>query len=584
MKGFFNRLLRIHLDEKSYRYEEIPDSILAATLGGKGLGAHLLLAENPRGVSPLSPDNRFIIAVGPLTGTSMWSQSRFAVFAKSPATGGYGESYCGGSLAPKIKGCGVDVVILQGACDALSYVRVDENGVTFHDAAALRGAETFTAERAITEACGPGNGAMVIGPAGESGSRFACIKSDTWRSLGRGGLGAVLGSKRLKGIAFAGTRKAEIADEALLKQVIRSVAEKGKGSPITEMYQNRGTPNQVKVTNSQQCFPTRYWSSGHFEHWQNLSADYMQQHFEVKRHGCPNCFLHCTKLSRVREGRHAGLELEGPEYETIYALGGLNCIDSLEEVAFLNDLCDRLGLDTMSAGNVTAFAVEACRRGRSSFAIDYNQPDRAAELLRLVAHRQGAGELFANGVKAAAERLGLEDLAVHVKGLEPGGFEPRVLKGMGLSYATSARGACHLRGTFYKAELSGEIEKEQIAGKALLHIDYEDRAALFDSLILCRFFRDFIKWEELELIIRASTGMSLDKTGLEVLANRITQMTREYNRREGLGDSADTLPERFFREKTEEGFGMSRADLQLMVGEYNAIRSGREVGERGNPG
>jgi len=178
------------------------------------------MAENPKGVAPLSPENRFIITVGPITGTSMWSQSRFAAFAKSPATGGYGESYCGGTLAPKIKGCGVDAVILQGACSKLSYLSIGEEGVTFHDAADLRGAETFAAERAITRACGTGSGAMVIGPAGESGSRFACIKSDRWRSLGRGGLGAVLGAKMLKGIAFTGTRKAAIADEALLKQVI----------------------------------------------------------------------------------------------------------------------------------------------------------------------------------------------------------------------------------------------------------------------------------------------------------------------------------------------------------------------------
>ncbi len=583
MKGFFNRLLRIRLSDRSFRFEELPDAVLSRTLGGKGLGAHLLLRENPPGVQPLSAENRFILTVGPVTGTSMWSQSRFAAFAKSPATGGWGESYCGGSLAPRIKGCGVDAVILEGASDSLCWLRVDASGVSFHDADDLRGAETFAAERAITAASGEGSGAMVIGPAGESGCRFACIKADTWRSLGRGGLGAVLGAKRVKGIAFAGTRKPEIADPELLRRIGRAVSEKAKDSPVTEVYQKFGTPNQVKVTNGQQCFPTRYWSAGRFDQWQKLSADSMQERFEVKRSGCPTCFLQCTKLSRVREGRHAGLELEGPEYETIYALGGLNCIDSLEEVAFLNDLCDRLGLDTMSAGNVSAFAVEAFRRGSSPFAIDYNQPDRVAELLRLVAARTGAGELFADGVKGAAERLGLQDIAVHVKGLEPGGFDPRVLKGMGLSYATSARGACHLRGTFYKAELSGEMPKEQIAGKALLQIDYEDRAALFDSLILCRFFRDFIKWEELGDIIRATTGMALDRKELELRANLITQQTRRYNAREGIGPEQDRLPERFYREKTAEGHGISRGELETMVAEYNAIRGAREAEAIGNP-
>jgi len=581
VNGFFNRLLRIDLTRRQSAYADIPDTVLERTLGGKGLGVHLLAAENPPGVHPLAPGSRFIIATGPITGTRMWSQSRFAVFAKSPATGGYGESYCGGTLAPKIKGCGVDAVVLEGACDDLAFLRVDENGVSFHDASALRGKDAFDTEAAILERAGPGAGAMVIGPAGEHRVAFACIKSDRWRSLGRGGMGAVLGAKGVKGIAFAGTRKAAIADEALLRELIGAVSRKAKDSPVTANYQRFGTPNQVKVTNGQNCFPTRSWTSGHFEGWKNLSAEYMQEHFEVSRHGCPNCFLQCTKLSKVREGRHAGLELEGPEYETIFALGGLNCLDRLEEVAYLNDLCDRLGLDTMSAGNVSAFAIEAHRRGRSDFAIDYNEPDRIAELLRMVAVRQGAGAVFADGVKGAAERLGLEEIAVHVKGLEPAGFDPRVLKGMGLSYATAARGACHLRGTFYKAELSGEIAKDQVEGKARLHVDYEDRAAVFDSLILCRFFRDFILWDELSVLVRASTGMALDRPALERMANRITQQTRRFNAREGLGPGSDTLPERFFREPTTEGASLGRAELERMVADYNAIREAREAGERG---
>jgi len=494
MRGFFNRLLRIDLGRRTFEYEDISDDVLAKTLGGKGLGVHLLAAENPVGADPLSPENRFIICTGPVTGTRLWGQSRFGVYCKSPATGGYGESYCGGTLAPKIKGCGVDAVILEGRCEELSFLVIDEEGVTFEDAAAVRGADTFESEAFILSRSRAGAGAMVIGPAGENQVAFACVKSDRWRSLGRGGMGAVLGSKNVKGISFGGARKAEIADEELLKSVIKDVAAKGKASPVTRIYQELGTPMQVRVTNSQNCFPTRYWRSGHFAKWENLSADYMQANFEVEARGCPNCFLRCTKRSRVTRGRHRGLELEGPEYETIYALGGLNEIDSLEEVAFLNDLCDRLGIDTMSAGNMSAFAVEAFKRGKSDFEIDYNQPDRVAELFRLIAARRGVGAVLAEGIKPAARELDLEEIAIHVKGLEPGGFDPRVLKGMGLAYATSARGACHLRGTFYKAELSGEIEKDRIAGKAALLVDYEDRAALFDCLILCRFFRDFISW------------------------------------------------------------------------------------------
>jgi aldehyde:ferredoxin oxidoreductase len=573
MKGFFNRLLRIDLAEQRFEYEDLPDSLLEKTLGGKGLGTHLLVTENAEGVDPVSPENVFVICTGPVTGTRMWSHSRFGTYTKSPATGGYGESYCGGTLAPKIKGCGVDAIILQGGSDSLSYLVIDDNGVQFCDAAKMKGAETHVAEEYILEHAPKGAGAMVIGPAGENRVACACVKSDTWRSLGRGGMGAVFGAKNVKGIAFAGTQKCEIADDELLKSLVKKVAGYGKDSPVTQIYQNFGTPNQINVTNAHQCFPTYYWKAGYFDKWENITAAYMQENFEVVGKGCPTCFLRCQKKSTVKLGRHAGLELEGPEFETIYAIGGLNAIDSLEEIAWLNVMCDRLGMDTMSAGNLSAFTIEAHKAGKTEFEIDYNQPDRVGELFTMIAHREGLGDLLAKGIKRAAEELGLEREAIHVKGLEPGGFDPRVLKGMGLSYATSPRGACHLRGTFYKAELSGQMPKEQIEGKAKLHIDYEDRAAIFDSLVLCRFFRDFLNWDELLELIEATTGMRLSKDQLEDMANDITNMSRAYNTREGLGPETDTLPEPLLTEPTAEGFTLTHDELNTMIKEYNEIRA-----------
>lgn len=575
MKGFWNRLLRVDLERGTWRTEPLSDDLLARTLGGKGLGTALLLAENPPGVDALSPDNRFILTTGPVTGTSMWGQSRFAAFAKSPATGGFAESYCGGTLAPKIKGCGVDAVVLEGRRPALSFLAVDEQGVTFHDAEPFTGWTTDRTENALLAVSPPGAGAMTIGPAGENGVRFACIKSDRWRSLGRCGLGAVLGSKNVKGVSFRGARRAGIDDPDGMRRVVAAVARKGKENPVSALYRKYGTPMQVALTNAQNCFPTRYWRSGHFARWESISADYMIENFDVVSHPCPNCFLQCTKFCRVRHGRHAGLELEGPEYETIYALGGLNEVDSLEEIAWLNDLCDKLGLDTMSAGNMAAFAVEARARGRLPWDIDYNQPDRMAELFTLIAEGRGVGAVLGQGIKRAAAELGLEDLAVHVKGLEPAGFEPRVLKGMGLSYATAARGACHLRGTFYKAELSGLVDKAAVAGKAAQVIEFEDRAALFDSLILCRFFRDLILWDELADVVAAATGQTFTRDGLEDLANRITLESRLFNFREGLTAADDRLPDRLLCEKTAEGMSLSPGEMTLMLDEYNDIRESR---------
>jgi aldehyde:ferredoxin oxidoreductase len=575
MKGFFNTILRIDLTEQTFTYDSLSDEVLRQTLGGKGLGIHFMLRENPEGVDPLSPENRFIIAVGPITGTKVWSQSRFAAFSKSPATGGFFESYCGGSLAPKIKGCGVDAIIMHGACPKLSFLTVDESGVEFHDAGEIEGKETFLSEEYILEHSPEGAGAMVIGPAGENLAACACIKSDNWRSLGRGGMGAVLGAKNVKGMSFSGTRKAEVADEEVLKKVIKGVAKKGKEMPVTKFYQTYGTAGQVKVTNGVGCFPTRYWQSGRFDKFETLTGDYMVEHFDVSRHGCPTCFLQCTKKNVIKEGRHAGLVVEGPEYETIYSIGGLNCIEGLEEVAYLNDVCDRLGIDTMTAGNLSAFAVEAYKRGKTDFPIDYNEPDRVADIYRAIAYREGVGDILAKGIKQAAKELGMEDVAVHSKGLEPAGFDPRVLKGMGLSYATAARGACHLRGTFYKAELSGEMDPEQIEGKAELQIDYEDRSAIFDTLILCRFFRDFILWDELIDLVKGSTGLSFTKEELELFANRLTQDTRRYNLREGVGSSEDTLPPWILKHANDEGASLTDSQLETMIKEYNKIREER---------
>jgi aldehyde:ferredoxin oxidoreductase len=438
----------------------------------------------------------------------------------------------------------------------------------------MGGIDTFATEDLVRRKSAEGASVLSIGPAGENRVVLACIKSDRWRSLGRGGMGAVLGSKGVKAMSFAGRLKATQADPAALLEFNRALGEKARDSNITSNYRRRGTPNQVEVTNRQGCFPTRYWQSGSFDRWEELSADYMIENFDVSNHGCPNCFLQCTKQCRIRNGRHAGLVVDGPEYETIYAIGGINCIAPLEEVAWLNDLCDRLGIDTMSAGNLSGFAIEAFRRGTSDFAIDYGQPDRTAELFGLIARREGVGGLLAGGIKAAAEAWGLEDLAVHVKGLEPAGFDPRVLKGMGLSYATAARGACHLRGTFYKAELSKEMPMSQILGKAELLIDYEDRSCIFDCLIQCRFFRDFLGWEELGSLIRASTGLDWDKTELERFANRVTQAGREYNHREYLGSETDWLPPFAFRPNAE-GAVLDPSELRLMIDEYNQVRDGR---------
>jgi len=278
-------------------------------------------------------------------------------------------------------------------------------------------------------------------------------------------------------------------------------------------------------------------------------------------------------MVEIVDGRHKGLKIEGPEYETIYAFGGLCLIDDLREIAYLNDICDRLGMDTITAGNLAAFTIEASHRKPIGEKLEYGDVDGIADLLNKIARKEGVGAILAEGIRHASKEWGLEDLAIHAKGMEPPGYEPRVLKGMGLAYATSDRGACHLRATFYKLELSRIIAPDQIEGKAELFTEWEDRLTIMDALILCRFFRDLYVWDELALVIKGTTGMELDKEGLRGIATNIINKSHEFNLREGMSKADDTLPKRIFKEKLKDsGKVLLKSDFDKMVSDYYKLR------------
>jgi aldehyde:ferredoxin oxidoreductase len=286
----------------------------------------------------------------------------------------------------------------------------------------------------------------------------------------------------------------------------------------------------------------------------------------------------CGRLTTIKNGRHAGLTVEGPEYETIYAFGGLCMIDSIEEVAYLNDICDRLGMDTITAGNLCAFTIEAVKRGKVEYAIDYGDVDAIAQLLRQIAYREGIGDILAEGIRHAAQQWDLEDIAVHVKGMEPAGYDPRVLKGMGLAFATSDRGACHLRATFYKPELAGMIPPDQIEGKAEMFVDFEDRLTIFDALIFCRFYRDLYLWDLLGETVHAVTGLASDKESLKSIAASISNIVRQFNIREGLTQDDDWLPKKLFHKMDKTGQEIKPEELAYMRREYYQLRGWDENG------
>ncbi len=525
-------------------------------------------------MDPLSPNNHIIFATGPANGFPIWGANRYAAFSKSPQTGIFSESYAGGKAFLQVTKTGYDAFVFHGALKNWSYIEVKNNSVLFKDAAFLVGKDSLETEIILRERYkGVRTGILTIGPAGENLVKFAYINNDLGRCLGRTGLGAVLGSKKVKAIVFIGTMDKEAADEALLKMFWKEQISRGKEHPVSQAYKSYGTSMMVDITSMVEALPSKYWQEGTVPHVDRINSDALNEECEVKPRACTYCFISCTRDTTVLKGRHKGLRLDGPEYETIGAFGGLNLIDDIKEIAYLNDICDRLGMDTISSGNVTAFAIEASRRGRIDFKIDYGDPDRVADLLQMISAREGIGDVLAEGVRSAAREWDLEDISIQVKGLEPPSFDPRYLKGMGLGFAVSDRGACHLRTTFYKPELAGMIPPEQIEGKAAMLLEYEDRLTIYDTLILCRFFRDFFFWDELKTIVKGTLGFDLEEGDLKTISGNISHTIREFNLQEGMNPAEDFLPEFFFEQGIRgKPSTLRREEFTQLVDDYYKLR------------
>ena len=585
MKGFYNRILVIDLTARTVVIEPLSDDLLGEWLGGKGLATRLLLDLNPAGVDPMSPDNHLIVATGPFCGTRMWGGSRYGVYTKSPLTGRYCESYSGGKAPEAIDAAGFDAIILRGAATTPTALTVHPDGCTFHDASELWGKDSFETEDLALERfvlpdlpCAK-TGAVVIGPAAEQGVRYGIISNDYWRCAGRSGAGTVMAAKKIKAIVFQGDRKREAANPKGVAEFAKNFMTKNRENPGVKAYKAYGTTMMVAIMNTAGAFPAKYWTQGTCDHWEQISGETYHREHDVTPHSCAKCFMACGRMATLKSGRHAGLKLEGPEYETIYAFGGLCMIEEMDEIAYLNDLCDRLGMDTITAGNLCAFAIEAAKLGKVELDIDYGNSRAIAVLIEQIAQREGVGAILADGIIPAAKAWGLEDVAVHVKGMEPAGYDPRVLKGMGLTYAISDRGACHLRTTFYKPELAKMIPADAIDGKAAMLIDFEDRLTIFDTLVLCRFYRDMYDWQTLSSGMTTMIGTDCSVESLRKTAGRIRDLVREFNIREGQTPAEDTLPKRLLEEALPSGHALTADEMDTMLNDYYALRGWNKNGE-----
>jgi len=574
MFGYHGRYLRIDLTCGAADRVPLPEEVLRRFVGGVGLATYLMHRECPRGVDPFSPAAPLIFSLSPLVGTPLTTSAKFAVVAKSPLTDRLNDALSSSHFALAAKKTGCDALILVGTCAVPSLLLIDEGRVTVQSAADLWGLTVDEAEARLAARLGPRFHTAVIGPAGENRVRYATISHEN-RHAGRGGLGAVMGSKRLKAVAVAGSQRVEVADPAGVVAAAKDLSQRSFG-PATAKYRELGTVANLLTFNRFAVLPTRNFQQSTFEEAAALSGEELNAARRVARRSCAACTIGCEHIYAAPGGE---VRLE---YESLFALGPLCGIGDPDTVLRAARRCDQLGLDTISTGATIAFAMECAEKDLlQERGLRFGNADRMLTLVDQIAHREGLGGLLAEGTRRAAAVIGGEarDFAPHVKGLELPGYEPRALQTMALGFAVGSRGADHNRSGAYEADFSAHADRLHGSPEAArLAVETEDRAALMDSLILCKFLRgvfDDLFAESAELLTRV-TGWDVTAEELRTVARRIVTAKKLYNIREGWTPAEDTLPKRFLSEELPSGASagavLPRERLQEMVRAYYTAR------------
>ena len=565
----------LHVDLTSARATDVPldPDVARAYLGGRGLGAYLLHSRSLHAVDPLGPANPLIFATGPLTGTGAPAAGRYSVSARSPLTGTVFDGNSGGAFGVVFKRLGYDYLLVDGALTAPGYVVIGRQGVSVREAGDLWGTDVPTALRLLRERH-PASEAAVIGPAGENGVLFASIVNNRGRSIGRGGLGAVMGAKRLKAIVVEGDGDLRPcpADDERFRFVVYEATKMLKSNPITsQALPEFGTAVLVNVLNQAGAFPTRNFRESQFEHAEDISGEALRKGFTRKRSACRGCAIGCAR--RTATATQSG---EGPEYETIWALGADCGVGDLSAILEASYACNRLGLDTITAGSTIACAMELTDVGLITGGPGFGDGAALAPLVAAIAAREGFGAELALGSRRLAASYGAPELAMQVKGLELPAYDPRGMKGQGLAFATSNRGGCHLRGNMLNPEILGipkMIDRFATLGKAGLLINMQNLNAILDSLSLCKFTAFAMKEDYYARLLSAVTGETMEPQELLHIGERIWNIERLFNLAAGYARADDSLPPRLLNEPVAGGPSKGEVvDLQPMLDEYYLSR------------
>jgi aldehyde:ferredoxin oxidoreductase len=577
MYAYHGRYLRVDLTSGASTWVPLEEKTLRRFVGGVGLGTYLLHKEAPPQVDPLAPEAPLIFSLSPLVGTPLTTSAKFAVVAKSPLTNRLNDALSSSHFALAAKKTGMDALVITGALASPGMVIIDDGQVRMAPADDLWGLAAEDAAAVISERLGGEFHAAVIGPAGENLVRYATISHEN-RHAGRGGLGAVLGSKKLKAVAVAGSRRVAVAHPEGVVAAARALSKKSFG-PATAKYRELGTVANLLTFNRFAALPTRNFQQGTFEDAAQLSGEELNAARRIARQSCAACTIGCEHIYAAPTGQ---VRLE---YESLFALGPLCGIKDRDVVLEAARICDRLGLDTISAGASIAFLMECAERGlvREPGLAFGNGPKMLA-LLEQTGRREGCGDLLAEGTRRMAARIGggAADFAPHVKGLEIPGYEPRALQTMALGFAVGSRGADHNRSGAYEVDFSSRADRLHGGPEAaVLAVQTEDRAALMDSLILCKFLRGVFGdlFAEGADLLRLVSGWDVNAEELRTTARRIVTAKKLYNRREGWTRAEDTLPARFLTEEMEGNRAvLPRERLETMIQAYYQARGWDEEG------
>lgn len=570
--GYHGCYLRIDVSSGAAERVPLDDSVLRQFLGGSGLGVKLLLDEGAALLDPLAPEAPLVFAFSPLVGSPLTTSAKFAVVSKSPLTERINDSLASSGFAITGKRCGCDAIVIIGRAPELSVLIIDETGVRLEPATEYHGATCRETETGLRARLGKDYRIASIGPAGERLVRYATISHDG-RHAGRGGSGAVLGSKNIKAIAVRGTQRTEWALPSELTALSRSLSQLSFG-PATAKYRELGTATNLLTFNRFGALPTRNFQSGTFDEAASLSPEELSATRSKTRESCMTCTIGCEHIYSLGK---SGVRVE---YESLFALGSLCGVSDADAVLRASQRCDELGLDTISTGGTIAFAMECVERGWLDEPwLTFGSGVSMLRAIELIGSRQGLGNLLAEGSRRAAHAIGHNSIAIapQVKGLEIPGYEPRALQTMALGFAVGARGADHNRSGAYEVDFSDKVDRRHATLDAVRHaIDTEDKAALMDSMIICKFLRgvfDDFHAEAAEML-RIVTGWDVGADELRETARRIVSAKRQFNLLAGWTPAEDTLPERFLDTPlpNDPAASLSRERLDGLVAEYHRQR------------